>query len=231
MRGAGCVLNDILDREYDKKVERTQRRPLANGDIKIWHAIVFFILLLFIGFCILLLFNDFTYWLGVFSLLLVFIYPLAKRFTWWPQLVLGLAFNWGTLMGWSAVKESLDWPAFWLYIAGIFWTLGYDTIYAHQDKMDDAVIGIKSLAIKLGEKSRFWVAGFYDGVWIFLALAGYAAGIGKAFYVLLIGAIIHAGWQVFTWHMDDPANCLKRFQSNRDFGLIILAALVIGKIF
>jgi 4-hydroxybenzoate polyprenyltransferase len=231
MRGAGCIVNDIYDRRFDRKVERTKTRPLASGDIAPGQAIVLLAVLLLLGLGILLFFNRFTFWLGIASLPLVFTYPLAKRYIWFPQLVLGLAFNWGALMGWSAVRGSLDWPALFLYMAGIFWTLGYDTIYAHQDKRDDAVVGVKSLALKLGDKSQFWVAGFYDGVWIFLALAGYIADAGRGFYLLLIAAIIHAAWQVFGWRMDDPVNCLQRFQSNRDFGLIVWAALLAGRIF
>lgn len=230
MRGAGCVINDIYDREFDRQVERTQTRPLASGEVKLWQALVFLALLFLIGLVILLMFNRFTVWVGVASLLLVFTYPLAKRFTWWPQLVLGLAFNWGALMGWSAVNGAIGLPSLLLYAAGIFWTLGYDTIYAHQDKRDDAIIGVKSLALKLGEQSRIWIAGFYAAALLLLVCAGFAVDIGRSFYMVLGVAIIHAVWNVVRWKIDDPADCLKRFRGNRDFGIIVLVAIMMGKI-
>ncbi len=231
MRGAGCVINDIYDRSFDRQVERTRMRPLASNEIKLWQALVFLTVLLLLGLGVLVQFDRFTIWLGISSLLLVFTYPLAKRITWWPQLVLGLAFNWGALMGWSAMHGAVGWPSLWLYAAGIFWTLGYDTIYAHQDKRDDQLIGIKSLALKLGEKSKIWVAGFYGATLLCLLISGFVANSGLGFYIFLCGAMAHVIWQVSSWILDDPANCLRRFQSNRDFGLIVLAAIMIGKLF
>lgn len=225
MRGAGCVLNDIYDRDFDKKVERTSTRPLASGEVSLKQALLLFALLLFLGLLVLLQMNSFTVWLGVLSLVLIVIYPLMKRIVWWPQFVLGLAFNWGALMGWSAVRGELGWPAVLLYVGGIFWTLGYDTIYAHQDKRDDIMVGVKSLALKLGDKSRGWIAFFFAAAIFFISLAG--EGLG--FYVALPAAMAHALWQLIGWKMDDPANCLRRFRSNRDFGFIILAALIAGK--
>lgn len=230
MRGAGCVINDIYDRDLDRQVERTLLRPLAHGDVKLWQAVLFVCLLLLLGFGVLLLFNRFTIYLGMASLLLVFTYPLAKRVTWWPQLVLGLAFNWGALMGWSAVQGSLGLPALLLYLGGIFWTLGYDTIYAHQDKVDDAKVGVKSLALWLGDRSRLWIALFYLAAVIFIGLSGYAAALGRGFYVLLAIALVQALWKVAFWRTDDPADCLKRFRSNRDFGFIVLVAIMIGRV-
>ncbi len=229
MRGAGSVINDIYDRDIDRKVERTRSRPLASGDIKLWQALILLALLLLIGLGVLLLFNRFTIGLGIASLLLVFTYPLAKRVTWWPQLVLGLAFNLGALMGWTAIHGGIGIPAFLLYVGGVFWTLAYDTIYAHQDKRDDALIGVKSLALKLGERSRPWIALFYAAALVLIALAGLTAGLGKSFLVLLGIAAAHAVWMLTVWNPDDPANCLKRFRANRDFGLIVLLAIMIGK--
>lgn len=230
MRGAGCVINDIYDRDIDGLVERTRTRPLANGEITLVRAILFTALLLLLGLGVLLLFNAFTIWLGIASLLLVFTYPLAKRVTWWPQLVLGLAFNWGALMGWSATRGGLDLPALFLYLGGIFWTLGYDTIYAHQDKGDDGLIGIKSLALYLGDRSRLWLTGFYAASISLIAFAGYLAEAGLGLYYILGGAVAHAAWQLITWDPDSPVNCLKRFRSNRDFGFIVLLALLAGKL-
>lgn len=231
MRGAGCVVNDIYDRDIDRQVERTSPRPLASGQVTLAQAFVFLALLLLIGLTVLLAFNRLTFWLGVVSLSLVFTYPLAKRVTWWPQLVLGFAFNWGALMGWAAERGTLALAPFLLYAAGIFWTLGYDTIYAHQDKEQDMKIGVKSLALKLGKKSLFWVACFYAATLFLLGFAGLAAGLGKVYAAMLLLPAIHAGWLVLGWSPDDPENCLERFRRNRDFGLLVLAAILIGKIF
>jgi 4-hydroxybenzoate polyprenyltransferase len=230
MRGAGCVVNDILDRDVDRQVERTRSRPLASGEIRLWQALAFLAVLLAMGLGLLLLFNPLTVGLGVASLALVAVYPLAKRHTWWPQLVLGLAFNWGALMGWSAATGGLGWPALLLYAGGVFWTLGYDTIYAHQDRRDDALIGVKSLALRLGGQSPFWITCFYMSALFLLAMAGYAAGLRNGFYIALLPAVLHARWQVEGWKMDEPDDCLRRFRSNRDFGLLVLAAFWIGKI-
>lgn len=228
MRGAGCVINDLYDRHLDAQVERTASRPLASGALSVTQALVFLGGLLLIGLSILLQFNRFTQGLGLLSMAVVIVYPLAKRVTWWPQLVLGLAFNWGALMGWTAVYGSLAPAPFLLYASGIFWTLGYDTIYAHQDKRDDALIGIKSLALRLGDESRAWLAGFYSFSLILLTMAGYETGLGLGFYLVLPLAIVHATYQLVTWRMDDPANCLQRFRWNRDYGLIVFIAILCG---
>lgn len=228
MRGAGCVINDIYDRDIDGKVERTSLRPLVSGQVSLQQALILLIFLLLIGLVILLQFNALTFWFGVSSLILVFTYPLAKRVTWWPQLVLGLTFNWGALMGWTAMRDTLGLPALLLYVGGIFWTLGYDTIYAHQDKRDDALIGIKSLALRLGDQSPFWIAGFYTACVSFLTWAGMAVGMGPVFYVFMFLAALHACWQLGTWDRDAPANCLRRFRSNRDFGLIVFMGFLLG---
>lgn len=230
MRGAGCVINDIIDRDFDPLVARTAARPLASGDIKLWQAALFLALLLTIGLGILLLFNRFTVWLGAASLVLVFLYPLMKRITWWPQLVLGFTFNWGALMGWSAVNGVIGLPTIPLYIAGIFWTLGYDTIYAQQDVEDDARVGIKSTARLLGEAVLPWVALFYAIAILFLMLTGVSAGLGKSYYVVLTGAALFTALQLVLWRQDDPANCLRRFRANREFGLLVLIAIVAGKL-
>jgi 4-hydroxybenzoate polyprenyltransferase len=229
MRGAGCVINDIYDRKLDASVERTASRPLASGEIKLWQAVLFLALLLAVGLGILLLFNGLTVRIGIASLALVFAYPLMKRITWWPQLFLGFTFNWGALLGWTAAKGSLGLPAILLYSAGIFWTLGYDTIYAHQDARDDARIGIKSTALVFGERSLQWVALFYTLALGFLALSGWSVGLGHGFYALLIVAASFVFVELALWRMDDAENCRKRFEHNRDFGLIILAGIILGK--
>ena len=230
MRGAGCVINDIYDRTLDAQVERTRTRPLPSGAIKLLQAILFLIFLLLIGFGILTFFNRVTAIIGVASLILVFMYPLMKRITWWPQLFLGLTFNWGALMGWSAVNGSFGALSLPLYIAGIFWTLGYDTIYAQQDVRDDAAIGIKSTARLFGERSKRWVALFYGLAIVTLGVTGWASGLGQGFYALLVLAAGFALVQILAWRMNDPADCLQRFWSNRDFGIIILVGIMLGKI-
>ena len=230
MRGAGCIVNDIYDRDFDRLVERTKTRPLASGEMSVVRAIAFLTFIFLLASIILIQFNFFTRGLLLASLVLVFIYPLMKRITWYPQLVLGLTFNWGALVGWSAVQETLSGAAVLLYIAGVFWTLAYDTMYAHQDKSDDAIIGVKSLALRLGDRSRVWLGVFFAVALTLFAVAGGAAGEGLGFYVLWLVAAAHAAWQLWGWHMDDPANCARRFRSNRDFGLILLAALLAGKL-
>jgi 4-hydroxybenzoate polyprenyltransferase len=153
-----------------------------------------------------------------------------KRITWWPQLFLGFTFNWGALLGWTAIRDEFGWPAIILYIAGIFWTLAYDTIYAHQDKRDDALVGIKSTALLFAEHSREWVGLFYAFALFFLFIAGWSAGLSRAFYVFLIVAAGYVAMELSRWQMEDPKNCLSRFRHNRDFGLIVLAALILGRV-
>jgi 4-hydroxybenzoate polyprenyltransferase len=229
MRGAGCTVNDIYDRKLDRMVERTSVRPLASGEIALWQAVMFLMILLTIGLGILLLFNGFTVGLGFSSLLLVFTYPLMKRVTWWPQLFLGITFNWGILMGWAAVHEGIGLTAVMFYAAGILWTLGYDTIYAQQDVRDDTVVGIKSTALLFGADTKRYVAGFYALALVVMALGGWVAHLGAGFYILLLVAAAFSAMQLSIWQLDDPENCLQRFRRSRDFGLIILAAIIIGK--
>ena len=210
---------------------RARATALASGEIKLWQAGVFLAALLAIGLGILLLFNRLTVGLGISSLLLVALYPLMKRVTWWPQLFLGFTFNWGALMGWSAMTNSIGLTALVLYIAGIFWTLGYDTIYAHQDAADDARIGIKSTALLFGARSPAWVALFYAVAILLLALDGWIASLGGGYYLLLLVGAAYMAAQLMLWEMGDRENCLKRFIANRDFGLIVLVGIIAGKFF
>jgi 4-hydroxybenzoate polyprenyltransferase len=230
MRGAGCVVNDIYDRDLDRRVERTRTRPLASGEVALWQALLFLGILLAIGLGILLFFNRATLIAGMLSLLLVAIYPLMKRMTWWPQLFLGFTFNWGLLLGGCAETGTIPVAHLIAYAAGIFWTLGYDTIYAHQDMRDDADAGIKSTALLFGDASPRWIAGFYAVALLLLRLAGAACHLGPAFRWGLLAAACHAAVQLTLWRPEDPGNCLRRFKANRDFGLIVLAAIVLGKI-
>lgn len=229
MRGAGCVINDIADRDFDARVARTALRPIASGAISLHEAIAFMLGLSLVGLAVLLQFNRFTVLLACASLVLVALYPLAKRVTDWPQAVLGLTFNWGALVGWAAVTGGLDLPALLLYAAGFFWTLGYDTIYAHQDKADDMLIGVRSTALRLGSLTRPWLAGFYAMAILLLAAAGWCAGLAWPFAVGLLIVAGHFAWQTMTLDIDDAKGCLARFRSNRHVGLIVFLAIVAGR--
>ncbi|CAK0762947.1 4-hydroxybenzoate octaprenyltransferase [Azospirillaceae bacterium] len=227
MRGAGCAVNDILDRDIDALVERTRVRPIPSGQISARQAVVFLGFLLLLGLLILLQLNRLSIALGVGSLVLVFTYPLMKRVTWWPQAFLGLTFNWGAWMGWAAETGEIGTSAAWMYLAGIMWTLGYDTIYAHQDKEDDARIGVKSTALRLGENSRMYICGFYVATIAGLLISGLSAQRGWLFLVGLGAAAAQLTWQAATWDPDDPMDCLVKFKSNRWFGWLILIAMVL----
>jgi 4-hydroxybenzoate polyprenyltransferase len=228
MRGAGCVINDLWDRRLDREVERTRERPLASGAVSVTGALVFLSLLLLAGLAILLQMNIVAILLGVLSMFLVVGYPAMKRITWWPQAFLGLTFNFGALIGWAAVTGALSVPAILLYAAGFFWTLGYDTIYAHQDMEDDARIGIKSTALRLGHKSWIWIARFYALSWLLLLLAFVVNGSGPLGLIILTGAGWHLSWQLKRWKPEDPVSSLAIFRSSRDTGLIVLLAAALS---
>jgi 4-hydroxybenzoate polyprenyltransferase len=230
MRGAGCVINDLIDRDLDARVERTRQRPLASGRLGVPQALTFLALQSLVGALVLLAFNRFAVGLALASLPLIVIYPLMKRVTWWPQAFLGITFNWGALVGWAAATGELAAPALLLYAAGFFWTLGYDTIYAHQDKADDALIGIRSSARRLGAATPRWLWGFYGVTLVLLAAAGWSAGLGPGFYLLLLAVAGHFAWQIRTLELDDPRSCLRRFRSNRDLGLLVCLAILAGKV-
>jgi 4-hydroxybenzoate polyprenyltransferase len=227
MRGAGCTYNDIVDRNYDGRVARTASRPIPSGRASVKQAAVFGAALSLIGLLVLLQFNHFTILLGMSSLLLVAIYPFMKRLTYWPQLVLGLTFNWGALVGWSAAQGNLSLPPFLLYAGCIAWTIGYDTIYAHQDKEDDLSLGLKSTALKFGERTIPWVGGFYVAAWILWAFAIWLAGGGVISIFTMSVVALMLFWQVTTLKIDDPENCLKRFRANRDIGIALFAGLTL----
>jgi 4-hydroxybenzoate polyprenyltransferase len=229
MRGAGCTVNDILDRDIDARVERTRSRPIPSGAIGVPSALLFLVLQLLIGLLVLLQFDGPTAALGAASLVLVFTYPLMKRVTWWPQAFLGLTFNWGALVGWSAVDGRLAAPALVLYAAGVAWTIGYDTIYAHQDREDDARIGIKSTALLFGDRSRLWVGLFYAATVALLAAAAVLAGVAWPVWPFLALAAWQLAWQVAGWRLADAGDSLLRFRSNRHFALLVLAGLFLGR--
>ena len=229
MRGAGCTVNDLVDRKLDARVARTANRPLASGRVSVFGALVFLFLLCAIGLGVLLLLNPFTIWLGFAVVVPVVIYPFLKRYTDWPQIGLGLVFNWGALMGWSAVTGGLGFVPVYLYAAGIAWTIGYDTIYAHMDKADDVKVGVRSSALALGPATRPVLVLLYLGVLGLLALCGFLVGLSDWFYWMLIPVGLHFGWQVVTVRLDDPVSCLTRFRSNAWAGLLIFLAILAGQ--
>lgn len=231
LRGAGCTVNDLLDRDIDTAVERTKLRPIASGTLTPFQGLSFLGFQLLMGLGILLQLNNFSRVLGASSLLLVFTYPLMKRLTFWPQAYLGLTFNWGALLGWSAVLGSLD-PTIILplYSSGVFWTLVYDTIYAHQDKEDDLKVGVKSTALRFGDLTKNWITGFGLACTSGLALSGYNADIGWPFYPFLMAASGQLAWQIWTVDLSSRADCNKKFVSNKWFGALVFSGILFGKL-
>ncbi|MDF1721864.1 MAG: 4-hydroxybenzoate octaprenyltransferase [Minwuia sp.] len=228
MRGAGCTVNDIADRNYDGEVERTRLRPIPSGQVTTRQAILWAGFLALLGLFILVQLGPTAIWLGVFSLFLVVVYPFTKRVTWWPQAWLGLTFNWGALMGYAAAAGTVELPAILLYAGGFFWTLGYDTIYAHQDKDDDALIGVKSSARRLGNRTRPALWMFYGATVLLWALAAREAGFSHWFLLGFAGVVVHLVWQTVRVDINSSRDCLAKFKSNIGMGFIMLAALLMG---
>ena len=228
MRGAGCTYNDIVDSDIDGRVARTALRPIPSGETTVRQAWVFLAVQLTVGAVILFLLNPAAIIVGLCSIPVVAAYPFAKRFTHWPQAVLGLAFNWGVLVGYVALTGHGAIEMVLLYCAGVSWTLGYDTIYAHQDKDDDAIVGVKSTALLFGANTKPWLTGFYSLTLLLIATAGFLSGAGALFWAGLAACCAQLGWQVFALDIDDPDDCLRKFRSNRDFGLMVTAAFVVG---
>jgi 4-hydroxybenzoate polyprenyltransferase len=229
MRGAGCTLNDLADRDFDAQVARTRTRPLPSGAVTPMQAIVFMAAQLAVGAAILLSFNRFAVGVGLAVLVLIATYPFMKRITYWPQFFLGLNFNWGALLGWSAVRGTLDWAPALLYMGGIAWTLGYDTIYAHQDKEDDVRIGVKSSALALASRTRPWLFVFYAAAAALWAAAGASADLAWPYYAGLALAAVQLGWQAARVDIDDPDDCLAKFHSNRLAGWLMLGGIVAAR--
>ena len=229
MRGAGCVVNDLWDRDIDAKVERTRGRPLASGAVRPRQAVAFLAALCVIGLLILLQLSAVAIWLGVLSLLPVLLYPAAKRVTNYPQLMLGFTFGWGALLGPAAAAGALGWEAATLYAAVILWIFGYDTIYAHQDREDDAMVGIGSTALKFGERTRPFLAVCYAGSVALLLLTGLLAGLSLWYVLALLLPVALLARQVWALDIHDPAHCLVLFKANREVGLAVALAILIGR--
>jgi len=232
MRGAGCTINDMWDRNIDRQVERTRDRPITSGQVSMFDALVYLGAQLGVGLMILLQFNWYSVLLGAASMGLVITYPLMKRFTYYPQFVLGLAFNWGALIGWSAVRGGCDWSVVLpLYCAGICWTMIYDTIYAHQDKYDDVILGVKSTAIKFGEQTPVCLSCFATAMMSCLAYCGLQTGQTWPYYVSLLGVTGHLMYQIKTLDINNREDCARKFTSNRWVGLCVFLGLTIGTIY
>jgi 4-hydroxybenzoate polyprenyltransferase len=227
MRGAGCTWNDLVDRDLDALVERTRSRPIPAKQVTVAQAAAFMAAQALIGLLVLIQFNRFTILTGIASLGVVAVYPFLKRFTYWPQIGLGLAFSWGALMGWPAAFGELGWPAYLLYAGSIAWVIGYDTIYAHQDRDDDSLIGIKSTALLFGERTPVMLTTFYAVAVVLIGAAGLMAGGGVIFVLGVIAFAAHLTWQVLRIDIDNPAHCLVLFKSNRDAGLILFGAMLL----
>lgn len=228
MRGAGCTWNDITDRDIDGSVERTKSRPIPSGQVSVWQALIWMVVQAIVALFILLTFYPTAIWLGILALLPVAIYPFAKRFTWWPQVFLGLAFNWGALLAWAAHTNGLGIAPVLLYVAGIAWTLFYDTIYAHQDAEDDALIGVKSTALLFADQTKSWLRGFQFGAVLLMAAAVLWVCQDRSILSLLVALGgpwamgWHLTWQLVRFDADDNPALLKLFRSNRDAGLLPL---------
>ena len=230
MRSAGCIVNDVLDKEFDAKVFRTKDRPIASGKISIKLGIIYAMTLCFFAFFVLLNFNNFTIILALGSMPLAFTYPLMKRFTYWPQLFLGITFNYGLILGWTAVKEQIDIAIIIFYLGAIFWTLGYDTIYGIQDIKDDEIIGLKSTSIKFKNNEKFFVFFCWFILSFLFLIGGYYMNLNKVYFLLFSIPLFHLFYyQLNFFKPKDPSSCLKVFKSNNLFGLIIFVNILITK--
>ena len=230
MRSAGCIINDVLDKKYDAQVVRTKNRPIASGKISIKLAVIYSLLLCFFALLVLLNFNFFTIILAIGSMPLAFTYPLMKRFTYWPQLFLGITFNYGLILGWTAIKGEISIVPVIFYLGAIFWTLGYDTIYGYQDIKDDEIIGLKSTSIKFKGKAKKFLFACYTSLLFFFLIGGYKMDFHVSYYLLAVIPFIHLFiYQMKIFNLKDPSSCLKAFKSNNLFGLIIFINIIIAK--
>ena len=230
MRSAGCIVNDILDKEFDAKVFRTKNRPVASGKISVKLAIIYSIILCFFALLVLLNFNLLTIILALGSMPLAFIYPLMKRYTYWPQLFLGITFNFGLILGWTAIKGDINMVPILLYIGAIFWTLGYDTIYGYQDIKDDEIIGLKSTSIKFKGNEKTFLYACYTFFFLLFLTVGFLMNFNYIFFLFSLILLLHLFlYQIKTFNSKDPNNCLKIFKSNNTFGFLVLINILIAK--
>jgi len=231
MRSAGCIVNDIFDKKFDKKVERTKNRPIASGKVSIHLAIIYSVILCLLAFIVLLNFNTFTIVLAICSMPLAFTYPLMKRLTYWPQLFLGITFNYGIILGWTAINNDYLYLSIILYFGAIFWTLGYDTIYGFQDITDDEIIGVKSTSIKFKKIPNLFVGMCYLIFIISLIITGFLGDLNKIYYLLLVVITFHLiFYQVKRFDSKNTEACFKTFKSNNLLGFIVFGSIFLGKL-
>jgi len=232
MRSAGCIVNDISDKEFDKKVERTKNRPIASGNISVKLGLLYTIILCSIAFLVLINFNNLTIILALASMPLAFTYPLMKRFTYWPQLFLGITFNYGLVLGWTAIQSEINFVAVIFYFGAIFWTLGFDTIYGYQDIKDDEIIGVKSTSIKFKQNPKLFLSLCYMIFTISLIIVGFFMKFKFLYYVFLLVPIFNMFFlQIKNFRIEDPKNCFSLFKKNNFLGFLILSCIILGKIF
>ncbi len=230
MRSAGCIVNDILDRKFDKKVFRTKKRPIASGKVSVNLGLLYAAILCLLAFCVLINFNYFTIFLALASMPLAFTYPLMKRFTYWPQLFLGVTFNYGLILGWTSINNEINYIALIFYLGAIFWTLGYDTIYGFQDIKDDEIIGLKSTSIKFKETPYVFIYTSYSIFFLSLIIIGYLSKLNIFYYMILLMIFLQLFFkQIKKLNIKDPKSCLKSFKHNNFLGIFILSGLLIGK--
>ena len=230
MRSAGCIVNDIIDKNYDQKVERTKNRPLASNKISVRSALVIALILCLLALLVLINFNNLTIILALCSMPFAFTYPLMKRFTYWPQLFLGLTFNYGLLLGWVSIKESISLAPLIFYFGAIFWTLGYDTIYGYQDIKDDEIIGVKSTSIKFKNSPKTFIGSSYFIFFVCLILVGYFMKFSNLYYLFLLIPFFHLFlYQIKNWEVNNSNSCHKKFKSNNTLGLIVFLIILIEK--
>lgn len=230
MRGVGCTVNDMCDRDFDQHVERTRFRPLTSGQLGMRHAVVFLLAQLAVCALLLFLINPMSRWLAVALVPLVFLYPLCKRFTYWPQAVLGVAFNWGMLMAWSDTRDVVPLAAIAMWLGAVLWQIGYDTIYAYVDMRDDARLGLHSTALKFRDNGKIWVSGFYVATVILWTWGGWAMGLSAAYYLGMLAVALHLGWQAWRFDLQKPDRNFGLFRANLWTGVLLLAASLGGKL-
>uniref|UniRef100_UPI003341C346 4-hydroxybenzoate octaprenyltransferase n=1 Tax=Castellaniella defragrans TaxID=75697 RepID=UPI003341C346 len=230
MRGVGCTFNDIFDRDFDHRVERTRFRPLTSGQLSLRAALWFVFAQLLVSATLLLAINSPSRWLALALVPLVVIYPLCKRFTYWPQVVLGIAFNWGMLMAWSDTRDTVPWAAVTMWMGAVLWQVGYDAIYAYIDVRDDRMLGLRSVAMRFGDQGRFWIGLMYAGAAALWFASGVGMGMGWPYHLVMVGVAAHLAWQVKVFDVQRPEGGLRLFRSNMQVGVLLIVAALAGTV-
>jgi 4-hydroxybenzoate polyprenyltransferase len=230
MRGVGCTFNDIFDRDFDHRVERTRHRPLTSGQLSLKNALWFALAQLLVCAVLLLAINAYSRWLALVLVPLVVIYPLCKRYTYWPQVVLGIAFNWGMLMAWSDTRDMVPWAAVAMWLGAVLWQVGYDSIYAYVDVRDDLMLGLRSAAMRFGERGRLWIGGFYVATVALWVAAGWGMGMHWPYYIGMAGVAAHFAWQIHVFDTARPERSFMLFRANMAIGVLLIVAALAGTV-